>query len=76
MSSTKAPSFLKPCDKVNEFWVVPKLWINHLNILRVSVEEQRLQVVEASLNVLTELSRSCTLVGADLPAYVISDNKH
>ena len=31
--ATQAPSFLEPCDKMNEFWVVPQLWINHLDIL-------------------------------------------
>ena len=52
--------------------VVPQLWINHFDILRIPLHEQALQILEAPLYISAELSDSHTLTCTDFPIDFVS----
>ena len=55
--------------------VVSQLWIDHLNVLRVPVDEQVAQVVEAAINVRAELAHRHALTGADFATDLVGDDQ-
>ena len=76
VSTAQAPCFLESSHKMNEFRIVPQLRVDDFNILSVSLHEEILQIVVASLYVSAKLTHCNTLGSADLAANFIRNDQY
>ena len=74
MCSSEAPSLLKSGHQVDQLWIVSELGVDNFDVLRVSLHEEVLQVVETSLDVGAKLSDSDALARAYLSTDIVSND--
>ena len=74
MCPTETPCLLKSGHQVDQLWIVPKLGVDNFDVLGVSLHEEVLQIVEASLDVGAKLSDSDALARAYLSTYIVSND--